>query len=521
MLSIGLPTLWATQLNHPCLLHTEADFQYVREHLKEEPYKSALQKLKNSQYCKTNYKPSPVEYLARLDANNWSQLNSRWENAGIAHLWYQGIHTNYTNLMRDAAAAYQLALLYNLENNTAAANAAKNIIVEWSKKNKGLLRNKDGEIIDPNEKLIMFQPYQMAVAAEMIRKYNNWENTAEFRNVKDWLDSSFYAEAHNHLELQNRTGGGHYWMNWDLASMATILAIGILNDNDKYIDEALNYYKGNGGGPGNILKGVPFLHQDPHSDEILGQGNELGRDQGHNSLCVAVLATFCRMGLAIGEDLFAFDDYRALKFAEYVAKYNLAKDEFYPDPMENFPSMGTGSKDSDFVYAHSSFPFTTYTYGDGGIMREPSQSSRGQVRPGWDYFVGYANQNGLSAIYSDRIAGLVRPDGGGGQYSTNSGGFDQIGFSTIMGWRPVKLPEEPEEEDPGINEEDPTDDPNEGKDPTDDPNEEDTGAVKSIGDNDGDAQYFNLQGQQVRNPISGNLYIVKTPFSTEKKIYAE
>lgn len=422
-------------LNHPCLLHTAADFEYVGQRLAQEPYASAFAKLKASQYCRTSYTPSPVEYLARLDANNWGQLNWRWENAGIADLWYDGIHNNYTRLMRDAAAAYQLALLYRLENNRNAAEAAKNILVQWAKTNKGLLRNKDGEIIDPNEKLIMFQPYQMAVAAEMLRDYNEWGESADFRLVADWLDEAFYGEAHNHLELQNATGGGHYWMNWDLASMTTILALGVLKDNESYIDEAIGYFKG-GGGPGNIEKGVPFLHVDDDSMELLGQGNELGRDQGHNTLCAAVLGTFCQMALAIGEDLFAYDNHRALAFAEYVAKYNLANESLYPDPMQNFTAMSVGEKDSDFQFGHSSFPFSTYAYGDHGTMTEPSQSGRGQVRPGWDYWVGYANSHGLSAIYSSRMAECIRPDGGGGHYSNNSGGFDQIGFSTLMGYRP-------------------------------------------------------------------------------------
>ena len=54
---------------------------------------------------------------------------------------------------------------------------------------------------------------------------------------------------------------------------------------------------------------------------------------------------------------------------------------------------------------------------------------------------GYANANGLSAIYSGLMAERIRPDGGGGQYSGNSGGFDQIGFSTLMGYRPFQAHE--------------------------------------------------------------------------------
>ena len=379
-----------------------------------------------------------MEYLARLDAGNWAQMGGRWTDAGIADLWYEGIHNNYTNFMRDAAAAYQLALLYKLEGNTAAADAAKNIMVKWSTVNKGILRNKKGEIIDSNERLILFQPYQMAVAAEMLRDYNGWDKTDEFAKFTKWIDEVFYPLAEEQIQVQNNSGGGHYWLNWDLAAMTTILGIGVLTENQDYINEAIMYFKGLGGGPGNIYKGVPFLHQDPDSDEMLGQGNELGRDQGHNTLCVAVLGVFCQMGLALGDDLFAYADYRAIALAEYVAKYNMARDALYPDPMLNFSSMVAGENESDFVYRHSAFPFETYTYGDAGTMTAPSQAGRGTVRPGWDYYVGYANTRGLSAIYSSKFAENIRPDGGGGHYGGNSGGFDQLGFSTLMGYRPAK-----------------------------------------------------------------------------------
>lgn len=430
------PVYTTYTLNHPCLLYSQDDINYTKQHIGEEPYASALTKLKNSPYCKLDYTASPVQYLARLDANNWAQLNDRWTDAGIANLWYSGIHVNYTNLMHDAAAAYQLSLLYALEGNSQAAEAVRNILESWANVNKGFLRNNKGELIDPNQKLILFQPYQMAIAAEMIRDYNNWGESDGFKKVCQWLDSSFYGEAHGQLELQNQTGGGHYWFNWDLCAMSSILAIGVLTDNQDYINEAIMYYKGIGGGPGNIAKGVPFLHKDPDSDEMLGQGNECGRDQGHNTLCVAVLGVFCKMGLTLGEDLFAFDNYRALAYAEYVAKYNLAKDILYPNPMNALPDMYVGQNETDFAYLHTSFPFSVYTYGDAGTMTQPSKDGRGTVRPGWDVWAGYANARGIPAVYSNKFASNIRPDGGGGYYGPNSGGFDQIGFSTLMNYRP-------------------------------------------------------------------------------------
>lgn len=433
-----LPVYTNYTLNHPCLLHSKADIEYVKQNLSQEPYASALVKLKNSQYANTAYNPNPVLYLARLDATNWGSNNTRWQAAGISDLWYEGIHNNYTNFMRDAAAAYQLSLLYVLEGNTSAADAAVKILNAWSTTNKGLLRNTSGQIVDPNEKLILFQPYQVATAAELLRDYPGWSEN-EFRQFVKWLEDSFYAEAHGQLELQNNDGGGHYWWNWDLAALSTILSIGILSDNQDYINEALMYQKGLGGGPGNIYNGVVYLHDDPDSDEVLGQGNELGRDQGHNTLCVSLLGVMCQMANTIGEDLYAFADYRAFKFIEYVAKYNLAYEDRFPDPMQNFSAQQVGNPElnADFEYSHNGFPFTTYTYGDGGTMVEPSKAGRGTVRPGWDYFVGYANTHNVPAKYASQFAERIRPDGGGGHYSGNSGGFDQIGFSTLMGYRPA------------------------------------------------------------------------------------
>lgn len=59
------------------------------------------------------------------------------------------------------------------------------------------------------------------------------------------------------------------------------------------------------------------------------------------------MGAFCQMAYSIGEDLFAFDNYRAVAMAEYVGKYNLIKDEAF--------NKGTLVGD-DFVYDSNSFP---------------------------------------------------------------------------------------------------------------------------------------------------------------------
>ena len=429
----GLPVGWSISqdpslpLMHPCMLHTQADIDYTRAHLDQDPWKGSYRKLINSSYCKTSYTASPVKYLARLDANNWASMNQRWINAGLEDEWYEGIHNNYNHFFRDCAAAYQLALKYVLTDDAEAAECAIRILNDWATVNKGLLLGRDAykdDVIDPNEYLIMFQIHQAANAAELLRSYNGWGESDEFLAVVDWLKTYFYPFCSKFLA---NNVNDHSWMNWDLASMTAILAIGILDNNEAMINEAVNHFK-NSQGPGCIAgKAVICCEPDPSGTGVmLAQGNESGRDQGHNTLCGTLLGTFCQMACNVGEDLFAYDDYRAVAFARYVAKYNKVKDGVDP--------LGTLDADS-FKYDASTLPFRTYTY-SGKTMTGISDAGRGSVRPGWDIWVGYCRSHGLPTTYLDEYAEQFSPDGGGGNYGPNSGGFDQLGFSTLMHYRP-------------------------------------------------------------------------------------
>jgi len=60
--------------------------------------------------------------------------------------------------------------------------------------------------------------------------------------------------------------------------------------------------------------------------------------------------------------------------------------------------------------------------------------SRGQIRPVWAMLHFHYNRRlylddkYISAMYYD----LVAPEGGGGDYGSTSGGYDQLGFGTLM-----------------------------------------------------------------------------------------
>ncbi len=104
----------------------------------------------------------------------------------------------------------------------------------------------------------------------------------------------------------------------------------------------------------------------------------------------------------------------------YVAKYNAT----------------VGANGSSFMFPQNTLPYTNYRF-QGYDMPAISEAYRGTVRPGWDVWVGYANAHGRKCNYTEALMNEMRPDGGGGNYGGNSGGFDQTGFSTLMFYRPA------------------------------------------------------------------------------------
>ena len=135
----------------------------------------------------------------------------------------------------------------------------------------------------------------------------------------------------------------------------------------------------------------------------LGQWQESGRDQGHNTLDVALLGAFCQMAWNQHDDLFGYDDNRVLKGAEYAARYNLGQD----------------------------VPYTPYRNSDV-TQAEISTGGRGDVRPVWALLYNhYVVLKKKHAPGVTAFAQQVQPEGGGGDYGPNSGGFDQLGYGTL------------------------------------------------------------------------------------------
>jgi hypothetical protein len=366
---------------HPGLLHTSEDFDRIKAKVEanEEPWVSGWDKLITNSHSASTYTPNPVEKLVRGG-------NSREEPDP----------DNYGAAFNDAAAAYQTAIRWKITGDEAYAQASIKILNAWASTCKSISGNSNIALAAG------LYGYQFATAAEIMRDYGGWAQE-DFNFFKQWLLDVFYPVSHAFITTHWNTCISHYWANWDLANLANIMAIGVLTDNAELYNEAITYLM-EGKGNGNLDLAIYHIHGDG-----TGQLQESGRDQGHALLCIGLLGTIAEMAWNQGDDLYGYDDNRILKGAEYAAKYN---------------------------FANLNVAFEPYNNCDGVNHTVVSEVGKGNKRPIWEMIHNhYVKRKGLNAPYVELAVGVHRPEGGGGDYGPNSGGFDSLGFGTLLFYR--------------------------------------------------------------------------------------
>lgn len=364
---------------HPGMLHTEADFTRMRDKVNAsaQPWKGSWDLLAASTNSQSTWGPRPTATVVR-----------------------GGTGDNVALLYNDVHAAYQNALRWKITGDVAHANKAIEIMNVWSSTLTSIGGNADRFLAAG------LQGYQFANAAEIMRTYPGWA-TADFNRFKNMMLTVFYPMNNDFLTNHNGANIQNYWANWDLCNMASVLAIGILCDDQAKIDQAVNYFK-TGAGNGSINNAVPILHS-----PTLGQWQEAGRDQAHSTMGIGLMAAICEMAWNQGIDLYGWNNNRFLAGAEYVARYNNMK----------------------------TVPFAYYSWrsGTGGGSAQThsvvSNASQGNTRAIWDMVVGhYAQRRGIFIPELEEKAAATRPDGGA-QYGNHGSTFDQLGFTSLTCYR--------------------------------------------------------------------------------------
>ena len=413
---------------HPCAMYSADDFKRVKASLDDgtapDEVKQEFEALKKNSYSSLTRNASPQELIVRGDPTG----------TGIDK-------ENYTYAMRDAAAAYQTAILWKLTGDEAYAKKSVEILNAWAAKCKKIASN------DANQMLAAgCQGYTFACAAEVMLTYSGWSKT-DVSACKQWMLDVF---APKNLSFLKHGAANvcdlHYWSNWDLVNMASYMTIGILTEDCDMVDYVVDYFY-DGVGNGCIKNFVQGTFDDPlGSGEQICQAQESGRDQGHAEMSAMVLANLAQMAYTFYTanpsyskiDFFSANDNALLKLGEYVALCNLR------DGTDN------GNKEGNWIVDTDQVPFNTYYYckdcscankSHGAThTKVANDSGRGGARPGWEIFYNhYAKVKGLASgfKYVKQMADKMRPECGPGdsRYGNNSGAFDQLGWSTLMLYR--------------------------------------------------------------------------------------
>lgn len=433
---------------HPCALYTKTDFDRVRASLANnsapQAVKDEFEALKNNTYTTGSYGETVHAHTQIVRGTNAVGKEAK-DLKGYSVLDEQ--KETYMDAARDAAAAYQFGLLWQVTRNEEYAQKGIKILNEWARVCKEV------HLYDPNGLLAAgCQGYTFALAAEELRDYSGWTES-KFAEFQNWMKEVF---ATANMEMLKHDGDKnewkHSWSNWDLVNMCSYLQIGILCEDSKMVSYIVDYFLKSGRGNGMIDNLVMAEHTDPlGTGELIAQNQESGRDQGHAQMSAMVAGQLAQTAWALYQynpsvsnlDFYSVDNFKLLKMFEYVALTNLTNSNSLVQ------QSGSYKQDGSFIISETMINNSAWTtvgpWCGGNSTHEAStpdtqfanDAGRGSVRPGWEtIYQHYKNipTAGTGITYVKQFADKLRPEGGSGdkRYGGNSGAFDQIGWGTLM-----------------------------------------------------------------------------------------
>jgi hypothetical protein len=358
----GIAEVRGQSFVHPGLLHSAADFSRMKsgiEKMQEPIYQGYLVFKVNAQSQSSYLMQGPMPMVGR--------------NPTIGQPVYD----------KDAAAAYQNAVMWVLTGQKAYADKAIEIVNAWSRTLKSIT-GRDAVL------MAGLGPFKMVNAAEILRYTGTGWSAVDIQKTEDHFKNVIYPVIKDYASFANG--------NWDTAAMKTAMAIGVFCNDRPIFEKALRYYVA-GAGDGCLFNYI--INE-------TGQCQESGRDQAHTQLGIAHLADCSEIAWQQGLDLYGYGDNRLLKGFEYTAKYNLGMDVPYIVQVDQ-----TGKY----------------------LNRQISTEARGRFRTVYEeVYNHYVKRAGLAAPYTSQVADKIRPE-------LQGSGGDNIGFGTLFFTRPaVTLP---------------------------------------------------------------------------------
>lgn len=372
-------------------IHSEEDFARIREKKDvEEPWITGYQMLKESSFSQKNTDTYPVEYIVRGAAVTINGAT---------------VGENYINAARGASIAYQQALRWKIENDDEYAAKAVENLNKWVQTCVGVTGNSNVSLAAG------LYGYEFAIAGQLLREYEGWD-PEDFLAFQQWLLKVFYPANKDFLVRHHDTNHLHYWANWGLCNIASTIAIGIVTDRRDIYNEGIEHFQ-SGVTNGRLRRAIYYDYSPEYN---FAQWQESGRDQGHTLMCVGLVGVICQLAWSQGDDFFAYDDNLFLRGCEYAACCN---------------------------YTEETVPFTTYIWQKHNQWNGISPEEQTVVGGGkwikraiwalpYYHYKSIKNVSDENLKYTKIATEYVGVEGGGGYYDPNSGGYDVLGFGTLM-----------------------------------------------------------------------------------------
>lgn len=321
---------------HPGCLHSEGDFDRIREDIKNRSRKGVTD---TWNIFKDNDKVRQTDFFLA-------------SNPGIRHLERFNMGGNFANCHRDFGACYVKAiywkLMHNSSNATEAANAkryaddAVRIFNCYAKQIIGIRGDSNFAL------LTGFQGWELANAAEILRDYEGW-NRSDYNRFRQWMVDVWATSAYDFMYRQNETCDSHYQSNWNTSVITSLQAIAIFLDDPFLYNYAMMQIKqgytnaslnpeviGTGGVPTKENGYIDFhgflpyiYHIDQYNAEhgthyqsplgVLCQNQENTRDQAHAQGALGTQVQTCEQAWNQGDDLWDYNNSVMAGGVEYCA----------------------------------------------------------------------------------------------------------------------------------------------------------------------------------------------------------
>lgn len=415
--AVGSAVAQGVGFHHPGLLHSEEDFRNIRERI-------------------ANGDAQTLEALEAIRSSIPSNWGGNWAvnehiSRGIAG------QENYINCYRNAARAYQCALMWKITGDRGYGDTAKGILNDYRMYNKSLGGNTNMSLIPG------FIGYQFCNAAEIMRDYDGWPKE-EFELFKQYMIDVWFVLAQDFLERRHDTvwreqNWYHYHSNWGAGNALFCVSLGVLCDLPDIYNYGMYWFKRGPGNESTMVTPVsqaafglglcgygwglmPWFHKDERGPlGYFAQMQESGRDQGHAMAGLGLASYTLQTAFNQGDNAFCnLNNTRVTgkagstmmaAAAEYVAAYNTGVDDL---------------------------PYTQ-NWWMGGL----NGTGRGQWRPIWQLFINhYQNRMGIPMKYCSIKKAEMGIERGGGSYGNNSGGYDHTGCGDLMHYDAPVTPDE-------------------------------------------------------------------------------